>query len=180
MLGLFIINFICSPFLCYKRPEIKNRTIYNNLKYEIIPPSGGQLKLLTSLSASNWANDWIISISSENTPEYDYHYYSDYFNMLSMANIYDDKKYFYLGFFPDKKINNNGPRYIGLFELQYKECTMNTKLIIENPHYIEDPSDLVVFRNCLLDLTRDAMVFLNFRELNRAEQLRYYYEWYYN
>ena len=105
----------------------------NSLIHSLEPPSGGELKLLTHMNAENWAYNWIMYISNENTETFDDHFYMDYFNMRGMSNVFTNSNYFYLGFFPDDINCNHGPKYIGLFELQHSKRIFNTKMIIENP-----------------------------------------------
>lgn len=148
-----------------------------DLSLSLIPPSGGELKLLTSLNAENWAYNWLMMISSENTPEYDEHYYMDLFNLRGMANMFTTEQYFYLGFFPSGKFCHEGPKYIGLFELQHSARIMNTKILVENPHYIQEDSHFENFKESLIILTDASHVFLNYNELNRPGQIRFYYLW---
>ena len=154
----------------------ENNKLYSSLE----PPSGGQLKLLTHLNAASWSYNWLMYISSDKTPDFDEHYYMDYFNMRGMSNIYTDNDYFYLGFFPDKVITNNGPRYISLFELNNVKRVFNCKIIIENPHYIMYNSSLKEFKQEIKQLTDAAYVFFKYSDLNRPEQIRYYLDWNYN
>ena len=148
-----------------------------DLSLSLIPPSGGELKLLTSLNAENWAFNWLMMMSSESTPEYDEHYYMDLFNLKGLANMYTTEEYFYLGFFPDGKFCNEGPKYIGLFELHHSKRMMNSKIIVENPHYIDEESCFQNFRDSLVILSDQSHVFLNYKELNRPGQIRFYYLW---
>lgn len=148
-----------------------------NLGLSLTPPSGGELKLLTSFNAENWAYNWLMMISSDNTPEYDEHYYMDLFNLKGLSNMYTTDEYFYLGFFPDGKFCNEGPKYIGLFELQHKKRTMNAKIIVENPHYIDEESCFYNFRDSLIFLTDQSRVFLNYKDLKMPSQIRFYYLW---
>ena len=91
-----------------------------------------ELKLLTHLNAEGWSSSWLKYISEESTPFFDEHYYRDYLNMLSVAPSYTSNDYFYLGFYPDGLINNNGPKYIGVFKLLHKKRIFNTIMIIED------------------------------------------------
>ncbi len=148
-----------------------------DLNLSLIPPSGGELKLLTNLNAESWSYNWITMISSDNTQEYDEHYYMDLFNMRGMANMYTSEKYFYMGFFPDSKFCNNGPKYIGLFELDYINKVLDTKIIVENPHYIDDDSTFHKFRDAVKKISDESQVTLNYMGLNRPGQIRFYYLW---
>ena len=150
-----------------------------NLIDSLEPPSGGKLKLLTHLNAGNWAYNWLMYISGDNTPEFDEHYYMDYFNMRGMTNVYTDSNFFYLGFYPDGIHCKEGPVYISLFELIYSKRVFNCKIIIENPHYIMYNSSLKEFKQEIKQLTNSAYVFFKYSDLNRPEQIRYYLAWNY-
>ncbi len=179
---VYLIGFIFSPNMLHfnlnkKRVyDIKLDTNITNLQNSLVPPSGGELKLLLSESAENWAHEWIMYMANANV-EYDDHYYLDYFTMKGMANMYTTAEYFYLGFFPDSIITNQGPKYIGLFELNHKSRVFNTKCIIENPYYIEGESELKAFKNHLLKLTETSYVFFSYSDLNSPGQVRYYLDW---
>tara|TARA_Y100000992_G_C21211537_1_gene465712 strand:+ start:216 stop:794 length:579 start_codon:yes stop_codon:yes gene_type:complete len=150
-----------------------------NLIHSLEPPSGGSLKLLTHLNAGSWSYNWLMYISSEDTPDFDEHYYMDYFNMRGMSNVYTNNKFFYLGFYPDNVNCNEGPMYIALFELMYSKRIFNCKIIIQNPHYIMYNSSLKEFKQEIKQLTDSAYVFFKYSELNRPEQIRYYLDWNY-
>jgi len=174
---LLLIKFFTKLYIPRSNIFLTERDVlYSSLE----PPSGGQLKLLTHLNAASWSQNWLMYISSKHTPEFDEHYYMDYFNMRGMSNIYIDRNFFYLGFFPDNIITKKGPRYISLFELDNPKRLFSCKIIIENPQYIMYNSSLKEFKNEIKHLTDDAYVFFNYNELNRPEQIRYYLEWNYN
>lgn len=177
----FIYSFISLPdvfhcnynFIRTKEPFlISNNTLESSLE----PPLGGELKLLTHLNAESWAHNWILFIANSGVI-YDDHYYLDYFTMKAMANVYTSSGYFYLGFFPDSTFKNEGPKYIGLFDLQHKKRIFNTKCIIENPYYLDEESQLHIFKQYIINLTNKAFVFLDYSELNTPGQIRYYLEW---
>lgn len=171
---------ISTMSLMLKRPNVIPRCnilCEEDLSLSLTPPSGGELKLLTSLSVENWAYNWLMMISSDDTEGYDEHYYMDLFNLRGFANMYTTNEYFYLGFFPNGKFCNEGPKYIGLFELQHWKKTMNTKIIVENPYYIHEPSKFKNFKHSLVVLTDKSRVLLNYNGLNRPGQIRFYYLW---
>jgi len=180
--SLFLIfSFICAPdvFYCkhtFRRSNIPYLESNNTLEKSLEPPPEGELKLLTHLNAENWAHNWVMFIANSGL-EYDDHYYLDYFTMKGMANMYTSSEYFYLGFFPDSIITNRGPKYIGLFELQYSKRIFNTKCIIENPYYIDGNSELDLFKEYIINLTENAYVFFKYTDLNTPGQVRYYLEW---
>ena len=100
--------------------------------------------------------------------------------MRTLSSAYTSPTYFYLGFYPDGVNCKNGPKYLGLFELQTTKRIFNTKYIVENPYYVNGDSKLLEFKKSLIYLTDTAFVFLNYKELNRPEQLRYYMSWNYD
>tara|TARA_B100000963_G_scaffold358555_1_gene383462 strand:- start:5608 stop:6183 length:576 start_codon:yes stop_codon:yes gene_type:complete len=188
---LFTFFLIASSFVnCFiKTPgilvhNVKPRTTIfldenSTLSHALVPPSGGELKLLTHLSVENWAHNWLMYIANSGV-EYDDHYYMDYLNMKGMANMYTSTEYFYLGFYPDNIITNQGPKYIALLDLQHKKRIFNTKCLIENPYYMDGNSELSYFKELLINLTESAYVFFKFTDLNRPGQVRYYLEWKHN
>lgn len=182
--ALLFLSFMYAPYMYYPNVMSRTRPLYlesnlTRLEQDLEPPSGGELKLMTSLSTENWAHNWILYIANEEK-EYDDHYYLDYFTMKGMANMYTSSEYFYLGFFPESTITSYGPKYIGLFHLDHAKRIFNTKCIIENPHYMDGESELGIFKEYIINLTENAYVFFNYKELNRAGQVRYYLEWKFN
>jgi hypothetical protein len=179
---ILALGFIFSPNMLYV--NLNKRRVYDiqldtnitKLHNSLVPPSGGELKLLFPVSTQNWVHEWIIYISNSNT-HYDDHYYFDYFTMKGLANMYTSSEYFYLGFFPDSIITSQGPKYIGLFQLNHKARVFNTKCIIENPYYIEGESELSLFKDHIVKLTESAFVFFSYADLNSPGQVRYYLEW---
>jgi hypothetical protein len=176
------VNPFCNTALFY-RPTVHRRTslfLETDLLKSLEPPSGGELKLLTHLNAGSWTYNWLMYISSQYTEDFDEHYYMDFFNMRTLSSAYTSPTYFYLGFYPDGVNCKNGPKYLGLFELQTTKRIFNTKYIVENPYYVDGDSKLLEFKKSLIHLTDTAFVFLNYKELNRPEQLRYYMSWNYD
>tara|TARA_B100000085_G_C18496365_1_gene493498 strand:- start:155 stop:559 length:405 start_codon:yes stop_codon:yes gene_type:complete len=131
------------------------------------------------MNAASWSYNWLMYISADDTPEFDEHYYMDYFNMRGACNMYTNSKFFYLGYFPDNIRCNEGPMYIALFELMYSKRIFNCKIIIENPHYLDYDSTLKQFKEEIIYLTDSANVFLKYKDLKREGQLRYYLDWNY-
>ena len=175
-------SFIRTPGVLIHNIKPRSRVILeenNTLVDSLVPPSGGELKLLTHLSVENWAQNWLLYIANSGI-EYDDHYYMDYLNMKGMANMYTSSEYFYIGFFPDNIITNQGPKYISLLNLDHKKRIFNTKCIIENPYYMNGDSELDYFKELLINLTESAYVFFKFSDLNRPGQVRYYLEWKHN
>lgn len=181
-LVFYIISFIFPiPDKIYK-PHVNTRSnIYMtpDLINSLEPPSGGSLKILTHLNAANWAQNWLMYISEIDSPVFDEHYYMDYFNMRGLCNIYTNTNFFYLGYYPDGVICNEGPMYISLFELLPSKRIFNCKIIMENPHYIEYNSTLKKFKYEIKFLTDKAHVFFQYTDLNTPGQLRYYLDWNY-
>ena len=177
-----VLSFLISPKNIYYTPSVyprANLLLETDLIHSLEPPSGGSLKLLTHLNAASWSYNWLMYISSEDTPGFDEHYYMDYFNMRGLSNIYTDSNFFYLGFFPEEIICNHGPMYISLFELLQSKRVFNCKIIIQNPHYTMYDSTLKEFKQEIKHLTDTSYVFFKYSELNRPEQMRYYLGWNY-
>lgn len=178
-------TFIASEFVNYIKPVVspRNTCRHRNILCEdsLITSleSGGssELKLLTHLNAESWANAWLMHISHETTPFFDEHYYRDYLNMLCVSSSYTTSEYFYLGFFPEKLRNYEGPKYIGVFKLLHKQRIFDTIIIIENPYYIDDPSHLINFKYIITHMTDSSYVFFKFNGLKRPDQMRYYLAW---
>ena len=97
--------FIVSAILSFIVP-IHNNIIYKpvvspraslfletDLIHSLEPPSGGSLKLSTHLNAASWSYNWLMYISADDTPEFDEHYYMDYFNMRGLSNIYTNANF---------------------------------------------------------------------------------------
>ena len=178
-------SFIASEFINYIKPVVslrhtcRHRDIVCDDSLITSLESGGssELKLLTHLNAESWAHSWLMYISDETTPDFDEHYYRDYLNMLSVASGYTSKEYFYLGFFPSGTRTYEGPKYIGVFQLIPQKRVFDTIIIMENPYYLDDPSNLTDFKNNVIYLTEASYVFFKFSGLKRPEQMRYYLAW---
>ena len=73
----------------------------------------------------------------------------------------------------------HGPYYIGSFELIPEKREFQTYLIIQNPNYMmEDELDthrIAHFKQELVKMTNDAMVFFKFSNLKNSSNERYYY-----
>ena len=171
-----IYKNIYRPYIVPRRPPNLTET---NLIDSLEPPSGGSLKLLTHLNAASWAYNWLMYISADDTPEFEEHYYMDYFNMRGLSNTYTNSKFFYLGYFPEGMNCNEGPKYIALFELLHSKRVFNCKIIIENPHYIMYNSTLKEFKQEIKQLTDSAYVFFKYTDLKTPGQIRYYLDWNY-
>lgn len=169
------INFVYKPIVSPRARLFLDMDLIHSLE----PPSGGSLKLLTHLNAASWSYNWLMYISAADTPEFDEHYYMDYFNMRGLSNIYTNSNFFYLGYFPDGMKCDEGPMYIALFELLHSKRVFNCKIIIENPHYIHYNSTLKEFKHEVKHLTDVAYVFFKYTDLNTPGQLRYYLDWNY-
>tara|TARA_X000001036_G_scaffold40404_2_gene32547 strand:- start:2487 stop:3053 length:567 start_codon:yes stop_codon:yes gene_type:complete len=178
-----LFSFIAPFYKNVYRPCVYTRSSpfleESSLIHSLEPPSGGSLKLLTNLNAGSWTYNWLMYISADDTPDFDEHYYMDYFNMRGMSNIYTNANFFYLGYFPENVKCNKGPMYIALFELLHSKRVFNCKIIVENPHYIMYNSTLKEFKQELKQLTDSAYVFFKYTDLNTPGQLRYYLDWNY-
>lgn len=183
----FIFSFISSFTFplhnkCVYAPDVIPKVkIYleSKLAHSLEPPPGGSLKLSTHLNAASWSHNWLMYISSDNTPEFDEHYYMDYFNMRGMSNVHTNSNFFYLGYFPEGMRCNEGPMYIALFELLHSKRVFNCKIVIENPYYTSHNSTLKEFKQEIKHLTDTAYVFFKYSDLDRPEQIRYYLDWKY-
>lgn len=182
MFLIIVLGFIKLRNTLYSkhRPNFKiNLNDNEKLERSLEPPSGGELKLLTYLNAQILSQKWLEYVSN-NENYFDEHFTLDYMNMKGLSSMYITSDFFYLGFFPDGKITNDGPKYIGLFNLDHRKRIFHTKFIIENPYIVNDETKLKKFKEYLIELTDDAYVFFDYKQLNVPGQLRYYLEWTYN
>lgn len=163
------------------KSKIDNR---NNKKTEIgLEPESNNLKLLTSLGSIEWAKNWIYDMVHYNSVSYPRFMYYDMFCMKDFAKVNDTDLYFYIGYFPSDVNLNNGPYYIGAFELIPKDREIQTHLIIQNPNYWIDTNKnddkIIKFKKELEKMTMDAGVFFKFSKLQNTTNQRYYYSWLY-
>ena len=109
--------------------------------------------------------------------------YQDMFLMRDFARENNTIEYFYIGYFPSSTRLMHGPYYIGCFELIVKKREFQTHLIIQNPNYMMenelDSKRIVHFKEELVKMTNDAMVFFKFSNLKNSSNERYYYSWLY-
>jgi hypothetical protein len=141
------------------------------------------LKLLTSISATEWARTWIYEMI--HVPDYFPTFmYQDMFKMRDFGNKNNTKEYFYIGYYPQDVNLKLGPYYIAAFELVPKMRELRTYIIIQNPHYcidsIYDEVKIKNFKKELQALSNDAYVFFKYDNLKSMSNERYYYSWLYN
>lgn len=164
----------------FKQAEEKERRIRE--RYDNIEPTSKDLKLLNNVATIEWAKNWIHDMVgySNSFPKF---MYQDMFLMRDFARENDTNKYFYIGYFPSDTRLMHGPYYIGSFELIPEKREFQTYLIIQNPNYMmEDELDthrIAHFKQELVKMTNDAMVFFKFSNLKNSSNERYYYSWLY-
>jgi hypothetical protein len=164
----------------FKQAEEKERRIRES--YDNIEPTSKDLELLNNIATIEWAKNWIHDMVSygDSFPKF---MYQDMFLMRDFARENETKKYFYIGYFPSDTRLMHGPYYIGSFELIPELREFQTHLIIQNPNYMmEDVLDthkIVHFKEELVKMTNDAMVFFKFSNLKNSSNERYYYSWLY-
>ena len=164
----------------FKQAEEKERRIRE--RYDNIEPTSKDLKLLNNMVTLEWAKNWINDMVSYSN-SFPGFMYQDMFLMRDFARENETKKYFYIGYFPSDTRLMHGPYYIGSFELIVEMREFQTHLIIQNPNYMmEDELDthrIVHFKQELVKMTNDAMVFFKFSNLKNSSNERYYYSWLY-
>lgn len=164
----------------FKQAEEKERRIRE--RYNNIEPTSKDLKLLNNVATIEWAKNWIHDMVSYSN-SFPRFMYQDMFLMRDFARENKTKKYFYIGYFPSDTRLMHGPYHIGCFELIPEMREFQTHLIIQNPNYmIEDELDtyrIVHFKQELVKMTNDAMVFFKFSNLKNSSNKRYYYSWLY-
>lgn len=180
----YVLNHAMYPvYRSRSSLRMRSNIIYNvddtKLIESLIPPSGGELKLLTHLNGNAWAQNWLLHMGRNDTAVYDDHYCMECLSMKESSNIYTSEEYLYFGFFPEgcKGTAAYEPKYLALFVVQPKKRALNAKLIVENPKYIHEETMLVEFENSLRQLCDESYVFFKYDELKRPGQIRYYYEW---
>ena len=165
------------------KSEISNRNRNKNKPEIGLEPQSNNLKLLTSLGSIEWAKNWIYDMVHYNSGGYPRFMYYDMFCMKDFARVNDTDLYFYIGYFPSDVNLNNGPYYIGAFELVPKDRAIHTHLIIQNPNYWIDTNEkddkIINFKKELEKMTMDAGVFFKFSKLQNTTNQRYYYSWLY-
>ncbi len=164
----------------FKQAEEKERRIRES--YDNIEPTSKDLELLNNIATIEWAKNWIHDMVSYSN-SFPRFMYQDMFLMRDFARENETKKYFYIGYFPSDTRLMHGPYYIGSFELIPELREFQTHLIIQNPNYMmEDVLDthkIVHFKEELVKMTNDAMVFFKFSNLKNSSNERYYYSWLY-
>ena len=76
------------PTKIYNTHTIPRAKIHSesNLTKMLEPPSGGELKLLTHLSAENWAHNWVIYISNSKL------IYDELYNKIGKKSLISSEK----------------------------------------------------------------------------------------
>lgn len=140
-----------------------------------------QLSLLNNIATAEWSRSWIydmVNINDESFPQY---IYKDMFTMRDYCSNNEKNIDFYIGFFPTIRKCNNGPYYIGAFKLNPESKIFSSKLIIQNPNYLDDDqSFLKEFKNNLKVMCKHAGAVFDYSELKNIENKRYYMAWKYD
>ena len=160
--------------------KYENNKNYEN--YQDIKPTSKDLKLLSSLSTSEWMRTWIYEMV--HVPDYFPTFmYQDMFRMRDFGQKNNSKQYFYIGYYPTDVDLKKGPYYIGAFELAPNMREFRTFIIVQNPYHcvenIYDDEKIKNFKKELLAMCSDALVFFKFDNLQNTSDQRYYYSWLY-
>tara|TARA_Y100000591_G_C21810741_1_gene687730 strand:+ start:451 stop:1284 length:834 start_codon:yes stop_codon:yes gene_type:complete len=167
-----------------EKKELEKKEEYlNKEKTYFMETSSKDLKLLTSISAIQWARTWIYEmVNVENFfPTF---MFQDMYRMRDFGEINQNKNFFYIGYFPTDVNLKKGPFYIGAFQLIPQNRTFSTHLIIQNPfHCLDNKYDydkIINFKKELEAMTNDANVVFKFTKLQNNNDQRYYYSWLYD
>ena len=171
-----------QEYLQKRKNKILNKT-KNIERYEYIEPTSKDLKLLTSISAIEWARTWIYEMI--HVPDYFPTFmYQDMFRLRDFGQKNKSKNYFYIGYFPSDVDLKQGPFYIAALELVPLKRELRTHIIVQNPYYCIDNtydiSKIQNFKKELLALCNDSSVFFKFSNLQNTSDQRYYYSWLYD
>lgn len=160
--------------------KLKSKSYSEN--NEIIEPSSKDLKLLTSISAIEWARTWIYEMIHV-TDYFPTFMYQDMFRLREFGQKNNSKNYFYIGYYPSDVNSKEGPFYIGAFELVPSMREFRTHVIIQNPYHcaenVYDENKIKDFKKELLSLCKDSSVVFRFSNLENNNDQRYYYSWLY-
>lgn len=164
----------------FERAEENERIMRE--KYDKINPTSKDLILLNNVQTIEWSKNWIHNMVCY-TNSFPKFMYQDMFLMRDFARENYTNKYFYIGYFPSDIRLMHGPYYIGSFELIPQDREFQAHLIIQNPNYIiEDElntSRIYSFKQELINMANDALVFFKFSNLKNSSDGRYYYSWLY-
>ena len=128
---LFASAFIYAPKMLHAKCSfIRSNIPYlisnsSNLIRSLEPPSGGELKLLTHLSAEQWSHNWILYIANSEV-QYSDHYYLDYKKRIFNTKCIIENPYYMDG---DSELTNFKKHIIDLTESAYvffKYTDLNT------------------------------------------------------
>jgi len=167
-----------------EKKELEKKEEYlNKEKTYFMETSSKDLKLLTSISAIQWARTWIYEmVNVENFfPTF---MFQDMYRMRDFGEINQNKNFFYIGYFPTDVNLKKGPFYIGAFQLIPQNRTFSTHLIIQNPYFCLDNKydydKIINFKKEVEAMTNDANVLFKFTNLQNNNDQRYYYSWLYD
>ena len=167
-----------------EKKELEKKEEYlNKEKTYFMETSSKDLKLLTSISAIQWARTWIYEMvhAEDSFPKF---MFQDMYRMRDFGEKNDEKQFFYIGYFPTDINLKKGPFYIGAFELIPHNRTFSTHLIIQNPYFCLDNKydydKIINFKKELEAMANDAKVLFKFTNLQNNDDQRYYYSWLYD
>lgn len=173
-----------SEFEDIKKIFLNNQETNNNQENKednLVIFKTNQLSLLNNIATAEWSRTWIydmVNINNESFPQY---MYKDMFTMRNYCSNNEKNIDFYIGFFPTLRKCNNGPYYIGAFKLNPQSKIFSSKLIIQNPNYLDDDqSFLKEFKNILKVMCKRAGAVFHYSDLKNIQNKRYYMAWKYN
>ena len=180
-----------SEFEEVKKKFLSNKNIYNEptnntnpnneLDFTNVLSDTNQLSMLNNVATGEWCKNWIYDMINFNGITYPDYLYQDLFLMREYYYKNKDNIDFYIAFFPTTRICNNGPYFIGSFKLNLKSKIFSTKLIIQNPNYLDDDKSFFNdFKTNLLLMCKRAGVVFDFSELKNLDNKRFYMSWKFN
>lgn len=169
----FVYDPAVQTSVCRLRNIVQRSVVvFSGVPSLVKPDDGGELQLLTHLDANKWAESWSKYAKTLDQDQQ----MCESLQLQEITNIYTTENYFYFGYFPQTggQTRPNEPKYIAVFALLHKKRILSAKLVVVNPKFIYESSNLLEFENALRKLCDDSYVFFKYDELKRPGQMRYY------
>lgn len=183
-------NSIENEFNIFKNKYIKNKILNemdNIIEKNIIDDQNNkinekklfQLQLLNSVNTINWITKWIYDMVKINYT-FPFYVYNDIFIMRDLCHYNKNKTDFYIGFYPENIICNEGPYYIVYCKLNVKFKIIFIYTIVQNPNYYNgNKTYFNELKKTIIIMSKKSNVTLNHNRLKK-NNYRYWISWNYN
>lgn len=137
-----------------------------------------QIQLLNNINTINWTRKWIYDMVKINYT-FPFYMYNDIFIMRDLCSYNKNKTDFYIGFYPENIICNEGPYYIIYCKLNVELKIIFIYTIVQNPNYYNDHKTYFKeLKKTIIIMCDKSNVTFNYNKLKK-NNYRYWISWNY-